>query len=75
MFQNLFISKVAHEVIALLFIYHTNRGSSFLELFGDTTSDTLCATCNDDYFVFESHIISYFWETQGNLIKHYTVRC
>jgi hypothetical protein len=56
LFQHLFVGKVANEVITLLPIYYANRGSCLLELLGNASSDALCATCHDDYFIFEIHM-------------------
>ena len=54
--QHLFVSKVTHEVVTLLFIDYANCGSKFLEFFCYTSSDTLRTTCYDDYFILEIHI-------------------
>ena len=54
--QHLFVSKVIHEVVTLLFIDYANCGSKFLEFFCYTSSDTLRTTCYDDYFILEIHI-------------------
>ena len=63
--QHLFVSKVAHKVIALLLIYYADSGSSLLELFGNTPSDALRATCYDDNFILEIHF--YFTLLNWNL--------
>ena len=54
--QHLFVCKVAHKVVTLLFIDYANSGSTFPEFFRYTSSDTLCTTCDDYYFIFEIHI-------------------
>jgi len=57
--QYLLVSKVANKVVALLFVYHTSRGSSFLELLRNTASDALCATSYNGYLSFEIHIFRF----------------
>ena len=54
--QHLFVSKVANKVVTLLFIDYANSCSKFLEFFCYTSSDALCTTCDDYYFIFEIHI-------------------
>ena len=46
-------------MLTLLTVYHANMRPSLLELLGDATPDTLCATCNDGYFILEIHHLSY----------------
>ena len=54
--QHLFVCKVAHKVVTLLFINYANCGSKFLEFFCYPSSDAFCTTCDDYYFIFEIHI-------------------
>ena len=59
LFQHIFVSKVANKVVALLYIYHTSRSASFLKLFRNTPSDSLCTTGYYGYFSFEIHIFCF----------------
>ena len=44
---------VAHKVVTLLFVDYANSSSKFLEFFCYTSSDALCTTCDDYYFIFD----------------------
>ena len=57
--QRVLVGNIAHEVLTLLTVYHANMRSSLTELLGDAPPDTLCATCNDGYFILEIHHLSY----------------
>ena len=53
LFQNMLVGNVTYIMLTLLFVNHTDMGSSFLKLFGDTKSDTLCTSRHDGYFILE----------------------
>ena len=51
--QSLLVGNIAHKVVALLHVNHTDLRPSLPKLLRNATANTLCATSHDDYFIFE----------------------